>query len=150
MYSAFFVSTHFFSAQTQVLSFERCKRIEDDVLSEALPMLPNLRHLSVSGTRVKAPGLLAIARHCPELRELDVSSLMEFTDDVATAVLGPTAAHGGRLTTFLCSACTRVTSIGASHLAHNPNLQILSLHFTSAIEDMSFLALLHQAGCHAD
>lgn len=108
-----------------------------------LPHLPNLRHVSVSGTHVEESGLLAIGQHCSALRELDVSSLLSFKDAVAEAVLGPEAANGGKLTTFIATA-SRMTSVGAAYLGRHTNLQILSMQLNTGVQDWTFLASLHQ------
>jgi hypothetical protein len=126
---------------SQSLSFERCKRISDDVLQNGLPLLPNLEILSVSGTSISSAGVRCIGAHCRQLRELDVSCLGRFDDECAAATLGVSAAHGGGLVVLIADK-TRMTGEGMEHVACNHNLQVLGMRLNPAIDDWSFLASL--------
>lgn len=129
------------SSPLQSLSFERCKRISDDVLQNGLPLLPNLEILSVSGTSISSAGARCIGAHCRRLRELDVSCLGRFDDGCAAATLGASAAHGGGLVVLIADK-TRMTGEGMEHVAYNRNLQILGMRLNPAIDDWSFLSSL--------
>ena len=126
---------------TQSLSFERCKRIRDNVLERGLPLLQRLEFLSVSGTAISVEGVHCIGRHCPHLRELDVSCLGRFDDACAESTLGAGAAHAGGLAVLIADK-TRMTGEGVQHIAANRGLRVLGMRLNPAIDDWTFLASL--------
>lgn len=113
------------------LSLDRCSRVTDTSLVQALPHLPNLRHLCVRGTSVSTPTF----EQCPRgLESLDASGLRRPFNNRDVAALHTTVGCQSLSTVHLTTS--HITSTGMAQLFEctTDHIRTLSLSFNDRIE----------------
>eukprot|EP00743_Colponemidia_sp_Colp-15_P006052 GILK01006504.1.p1 GENE.GILK01006504.1~~GILK01006504.1.p1 ORF type:complete len:567 (-),score=85.73 GILK01006504.1:136-1788(-) len=94
------------SAQTLVrLDIRGCWGVRDDVIKLISAACPNIEDWRLSGVNLTDVGLYAIAKNCPKLKRLDISTCYDFTRRGVQAVLRSCS----QLSVFLLRGCRQVS-----------------------------------------